>query len=137
MLDTIRYGSLLLASREGGDIVSGERGLDLAKNVQRSDRIRARNAKFYDRGNGAVQGSFQITRQHATKAEAWGHLLDIAAALRGVTGSNDLTWEYSAQGVRSATFKDAAVSAASMRQRGLSTLITYTFAAGEITNSLS
>lgn len=137
MLDTIRYGSLLLASRERGDIVSGERGLELAKAGQRSDRIRAKHTQFFDRGNAAVSGAFEVTRQHATKAEAWGHLIDTATALATVSGRLDLEWEYNAQGVRSAIFRDASLSAASMRQRGLTTIIAYTFAAGEITNSLS
>lgn len=135
MLDTIRYNGRLLASPERGDLVTSDRVLDSDRASQRSNRIGAGSAKFFGRGNQANTSSFTVTRTHANKALAWGYLVDDARAFQALTGAGDLFWQYTAEGVQTRTFKDTVIPNIRRRQRGVTTRITYSFIAGEITTT--
>lgn len=129
--DQIDWGSVSIATTAEAVVQFEQAGSRLVDTVP---LIGSSKPKISDKGNTSHQFTIGVLREHGGISAARAFMLSHAQGLQNVSQAEekDLVFKYSAGGSVDFTLKRAALHSFQAKQKGISTLHTYTFSGEEI-----
>ena len=131
MLDEIQWGDLWIAG-DADTVVQFDHSP--ARVAEVTPLVGGANAKVSDRGNTSNQLTVGVLREHANVSAARNFMMAHAATIEALvqTTSRDLLVRYKALPVSEYRIKNAALTTYPSKQKGVSTIHTYTFVGEQI-----